>query len=81
VNIARSEQVEKDLDVMIVRRARKGNVDPDEREALWQTSVRRYNAREQERLRTEWCEYHQGQAARLRAVFEVDGRSTKRSLG
>jgi hypothetical protein len=32
--------------------------------------VRRYNDRKQEQLRNEWCEYHQGQAARLRAVFE-----------
>ena len=55
---------------MIVRRAKKGDVDPDEREELWKASVRRYNARRREEMRAAWCEYHRGQAARLKAVFE-----------
>jgi hypothetical protein len=65
-----AEMVEKQLDAMIQRRARKGDVDPDEAEEIWRESVRRYNYRKQERLRNEWCEYHQGQAARHRSVLE-----------
>jgi hypothetical protein len=65
-----AEMVEKQLDAMIQRRARKGDVDPDEAEEIWRESVRRYNDRKQERLRNEWCEYHQGQAARHRSVPE-----------
>lgn len=34
LDVARGELVEKELDVMIQRRARKGDVDPDEREEL-----------------------------------------------
>ena len=64
------EMVEKQLDAMIQRRARKGDMDPDEAEGIWKESVRRYNDRKQEQLRNEWCEYHQGQAARHRAVLE-----------
>jgi hypothetical protein len=32
-------------------------------EALWQESVRRYNARRDEEMRAAWCEYHREQAA------------------
>jgi hypothetical protein len=70
VNIARGEMVEKELDGMIERRARKGDVDPDEHEELWKESVRAYTARRREEMRAEWCEHHQGQAVRLRAVLE-----------
>ena len=35
---------ERELDAMIERRSRKGEVDPDEREELWKESVRRHNA-------------------------------------
>jgi hypothetical protein len=55
---------------MIQRRARKGDVDPDEREELWKASLRRYNARRDEQMRAAWCEHHQDQAARLRATLE-----------
>jgi hypothetical protein len=68
LDIVRGEMVEKELDGMIERRSRQK--DPDEESELWKESVRRYNDRKQEQLRNEWCEYHQGQAARLRAVFE-----------
>src|SRR5215210_5018545 len=70
MDIAHGEMVEKQLDALIQRRARKGGVDPDEAEEIWKESVRRYNDRKQEQLRNEWCEYHQGQAARHRAVLE-----------
>ena len=66
---APGEAVEAELlDRLIARRSRQK--DPDEESELWKASVRRYNARKQEQLRNEWCEYHRGQAARLRAVFE-----------
>jgi hypothetical protein len=71
LDIAQGEMVEKELDAMIERRSRKGEVDPDEGEAQWQESVRRYNARLASRRRAEWCEFHKGQAARLRSVLEA----------
>ena len=68
MDIGRSEQVERELDAMIERRARQK--DPEEVSELWQESVRRYNARLQEERRAAWCEHHHVQAARLRAVLE-----------
>jgi hypothetical protein len=70
VDIARGGMVERELNAMIERRARKGDVDPDEQEELWKASVRTYTARRREEMRAAWCEHHQGQAARLRAVLE-----------
>jgi hypothetical protein len=64
-----ADMVEKQHDAVIQRRSRKGDVDPDERQELWQASVRRYHARREEELRAAWCEHHQGQAARLRVVL------------
>ena len=69
MDIARSEAVEADLDRLIVRRSRQK--DAEEASEAWQESVRRYNARLQEERRAAWCEHHQGQAARLRAVLEA----------
>jgi hypothetical protein len=43
--------VEKQLNVMIQRRTRKGKMGPDEREKLWQESVRAYTARRREEMR------------------------------
>jgi hypothetical protein len=68
VDIARGEMVEKELDAMIERRSRQK--DPDEESELWRESVRAYTARRREEMRAEWCEHHQGQAVRLRAVLE-----------
>ena len=67
-DISNGEAVEADLSRLIERRSRQR--DADEQEELWRESVRRYNERKQEQLRNEWCEYHQGQAARHRAVLE-----------
>ena len=44
--------------------------DPEAKEALWQQSVRRYNARRREEIRAAWRSHHEGQAARLRATLE-----------
>jgi hypothetical protein len=71
MDVAHGEMVEKQLDAMIQRRARKGDVDPDEREELWKESVRAYTARRREEMRAAWCEHHQGQAARLRTTLEA----------
>ena len=70
MDIARGELVEKELDAMIERRSRKGDVDPDEQEEIWKESVRRYSARRREELRAAWCEHHQEQAVRLRSALE-----------
>jgi hypothetical protein len=56
---------------MIEHRSRQGEVDPDEREELWQESVRRYKAGRREAMRAAWCEYHLSSAARLRATLEA----------
>jgi hypothetical protein len=71
VDVARSEMVEAEVDRLIEKRSRNGEVDPDGREELWKESVRRYNALRREEMRAAWHEYHQGQAARLRATLEV----------
>ena len=70
MDVAHREVVEKQLDALIQRRARKGDVDPDEREELWKESVRRYNARRREENRREWCDYFERLAACLRARAE-----------
>jgi hypothetical protein len=70
VDIARGELVEKELDILIERRARKGEVDPDEREELWKASVRAYEEKRGQMARLEWHAFHCGQAARHRALLE-----------
>jgi broad specificity phosphatase PhoE len=65
---APGEATEAELDRLIERRSRQR--DGDEENELWRESVRRYNARRREELRAAWCEHHQGQAVRLRAVLE-----------
>jgi hypothetical protein len=71
MDIAQGERAEADLDAFIERRSRNGETDSDEREELWKESVRRYNARRREEMRTARVEYHRGQAARLKAVLEA----------
>ena len=68
MDIARGELVEKELDQMIERRSRQK--DPDEESELWRESVGAYAARREEELRAAWCQHHQEQAARLKAVLE-----------
>jgi hypothetical protein len=69
VDLAHSEIVEAELNRLIEKRSTR-EMDPDEREEPWQESVRAYTARRREQMRAAWCEYHQGQAARHRAVLE-----------
>jgi hypothetical protein len=68
MDIARGELVERELDTMIERRSRQK--DPDEESEFWRESVRAYAARREEELRAAWCQHHQEQAARLKAVLE-----------
>jgi hypothetical protein len=70
MDVAHGEMVEKQLDALIQRRARKGEIDPDEQEELWKASVRRYNARRREENRREWCGYFERLSACLRARAE-----------
>jgi hypothetical protein len=51
--VERAEMVEKQLDAMVQRRARKGETDPDETEQIWGESVRRYHARRRDENRRE----------------------------
>ncbi len=70
--LARADTVDAELDRLISRRASQDTrPDPDEQDELWKASVRRQNARRREELRVAWCEYHQGQAARHRAILEA----------
>ena len=69
MDLARSDRVEAELNRLVEKRSSR-EIDPDEREELWKESVRAYTARRREEMRAEWCEHHQGQAVRLRAVLE-----------
>jgi hypothetical protein len=67
-----AEAVDEELDRLISRRASQDRrPDPDEQEEIWKASVRAHNDRQREEIRAAWCEYHQGQAARHRAVLEA----------
>ena len=70
VDLARSEAVKAELAHRLEGRSSR-ELDSDEREALWRKSVRFYNARRREEMRAAWWKYHQGQAARHRAVREA----------
>jgi hypothetical protein len=75
VDLVRSEAVEVELSRLIERRSGR-ELDPDEREELWQESVRRYNARRREANRREWCDYFGHLAASLRSrAEEYDDRA------
>jgi hypothetical protein len=72
VDVSRSEGVELELNRLIERRHDHRTAEERHRpsEELWQERVERYNAERDRQLKTEWAEYHQGQAARHRAVLE-----------
>jgi hypothetical protein len=69
--VEHAEMVEKQLDAMIQRRARKGDVDPDEQEDLWKASVRAYEEKRRQMARLEWHAFHCGQAERHRATLQA----------
>ena len=65
------DPVDVELDRLISKRASQDRrPDPHEQEEIWKASVRAYTARRREEMRAAWCDHHQGQAARLRAVLE-----------
>jgi hypothetical protein len=70
--LSRSESVEHDLNRLIERRHDQRTTEEWHKpsEELWQESVERYNCERERQLRAAWCEYHQGQAVRHRAVLE-----------
>ena len=72
MDISRSEWVEHELNRLIERRHDQRTAEEWHKpsEELWQESVERYKAERDKQLRTEWAEYHQGQAVRHRAVLE-----------
>jgi hypothetical protein len=77
MDVAHGEMVEAELNRLIERRSSRV-IDPDEREALWQESVRRYNARRQEEMRVAWASYHEGQAERHRRTLQDLVATTRR---
>jgi hypothetical protein len=62
---------DRELSRLIERRASQDKPDPDEQDELWRASVQAHNARRSEELRAAWCEYHQLQAERHRAILEA----------
>jgi hypothetical protein len=71
VDVSRSEAVEHELNRLIERRHDQRTAEERPSEELWQESVERYKAERDSQLRTEWTEYHRGQAARHRAVLKA----------
>jgi hypothetical protein len=69
MDVAHGEMVEAELNRLIEKRA--ALEDPEAKDALWQRSVERYNARKEEEMRAAWFEYHQGQAAHLRTTLKA----------
>ncbi len=72
VDVSRSEWVEHELNRLIERRHDQRTAEEWHKpsEELWQESVERYNAERDRQLKTEWAEYHRGQAARHSAVLK-----------
>ena len=72
VDLSRGESVEHDLNRLIEKCHDQGTRAEGHRpsEELWKASVERYNCERERQLRAAWCEYHQGQAVRHRAVLE-----------
>jgi hypothetical protein len=65
-----ADAVDRELDRLISKRAsQERREDPDEQHELWKASVTAHNARGDEEMRAAWREYHQGQAARHRAIL------------
>jgi hypothetical protein len=65
------DTVDAELDRLISKRASQDRrPDPDEESEPWKESVRSYTARRREEMRAAWCEYHQGQAKRVRRLVE-----------
>ena len=73
MDVSRREAVEHELNRLIEKRDDERTSAEGHRpsEELWKASVERYNCERERQLRAAWCEYHQGQAVRHRAVLET----------
>ena len=73
MDIARSEQVESELDAMIRRRDTHRRQTEGERliEELYEPSVRAWRERQEAENREAWRAFHEGQAARHRATLQA----------
>jgi len=69
MDVARRDTVDVELNHLTEKRTSR-ETDPDERHELWKASVAAYNARRREEKRLAWCEYHQAQAERHRAILK-----------
>ena len=69
MDVAHVEMVEAELNRVIERHS-SWEMDPYEREELWQKSVRAYTARRCEEMRAVWASYRAGQAACHRHTLE-----------
>lgn len=79
MDTAHGEMAEKQLDAIIERRSRNGEVDPDEQEELWKASVRAYTTRRREEMRAAWHEYHQGRGLPRGTGRGPGGRLSKKA--
>ena len=81
VDISRSEGVEHELNRLIERRHDQRTAEEWHKPSkeLWKESVERYNAERDRQLRTEWTEYHRGQAARHEGRPGVPHRDHERN--
>ena len=70
MDVEHADMVEKQLDALIQRRARKGDVDPDELDPGYMESVRAYEEKRRQMARVEWHLHHTAQAERLRRTLE-----------
>jgi hypothetical protein len=66
---APGEAVEADLTRLLESRSTR-EIDPDEREEAWKSSVRAYTARKREEKHLVWCDYFGRLAARVRSRAE-----------
>jgi hypothetical protein len=64
-----AERAERQLDILIERRARQK--DPDEENELWRESVRAYEEKRRQMARLEWHAFHCSQAERHRATLRA----------
>lgn len=64
-----ASSAEAQIDAFIERRSRKGEQDPDETEALYIESVRRFNEARRRENQAEWYGWHMDQAERHRRTL------------
>jgi predicted transcriptional regulator len=75
MDVARRDTVDVELNRLMEKGCSR-ETEPDEREALWQESVRRYNARRREENRLAWLGYFERLTSSLRSrAEEYDDRA------